>query len=66
MYFQFGRWSLLILGISYGITRHSFLQNNEDKTKETRHKLKAEKQFKISEDKIIFAAGNIHNNIIKI
>ncbi|XP_060857047.1 ATP synthase subunit e, mitochondrial-like [Metopolophium dirhodum] len=58
---KFGRWSLLLLGISYGATKHSFLQNNADKTKETRYKLKAVKEIKISEDKIKFAAEELNN-----
>jgi len=52
---------LLLLGISYGATKHSFLQNNVDKTKEIHYKLKAVKEIKLSEDKIKFAAGNIQN-----
>lgn len=60
-YAQFGRCSLLVLGISYGATKHSFLQNNADKTKDTHNKLKAVKEIKIFEDKIKFAVGNIQN-----
>lgn len=58
---QFGRWSLLILGVSYGTTRQHFLQNKEDKTKDIRHNLKIEKEAKIAEEKKKFADGNILN-----
>jgi len=54
------------LGIFYGATKHSFLQNNADKTKGTRNKLKAAKEIKISEDKIKFAAGNIQNCFVQL
>lgn len=55
---QFGRWSFLILGITYGATKHSYFQSKEDKTKDKRHQLKAEKEAKITAEKKKFAEGN--------
>jgi len=47
-----------LLGISYGATRHNFLQRKEDKTKDARNKLKAEREAKLLEEKQKSAAGN--------
>lgn len=47
-----------MLGVSYGTTRHHFLQNKEDKTKDIRHNLKIEKETKIAEEKKKFTEGN--------
>ncbi|XP_050548206.1 ATP synthase subunit e, mitochondrial-like [Daktulosphaira vitifoliae] len=54
---RFGRYSLLLAGIGYGMTRHSFLQRKEDKSRDERYRLKAERDAKIAEEKKNFAAG---------
>lgn len=40
---QFGRWTALLLGITYGYSRNKFLQRRADKFKEIRDKRKAER-----------------------
>lgn len=55
---QFGRWSFLLLGVTYGATRHSYLQKKEDKTKETRHQKIAEREARIAAEKKKFAEGD--------
>lgn len=40
---QFGRWTALLLGITYGYSRNKFLQRRADKYKEIRDKRKAER-----------------------
>ncbi|XP_050439254.1 ATP synthase subunit e, mitochondrial-like [Adelges cooleyi] len=52
---RFGRYSMLILGIGYGVTRHSFLQRSEDKTREERYKKKAERDAKLALEKKKYA-----------
>jgi len=46
------------LGVTYGATRHSYLQKKEDKTREVRHRTKAEREAKIAAEKKKFADGN--------
>ncbi|KAL4135677.1 hypothetical protein QTP88_007273 [Uroleucon formosanum] len=58
---RFGRWSFLLLGVTYGATRHSYLQKKEDKTKETRHQKIAEREAKIAMEKKKFAEEEIKN-----
>lgn len=65
-YYQFGRWSLLLLGVSYGATRHSYLQKKEDKTREARYQLKAEREAKMAAEKKKFAEGNLKFKILLI
>jgi len=55
---QFGRWSFLLLGVTYGATRHSYLQKKEDKTKEVRHQKIAEREAKIAAEKKKFVEGD--------
>lgn len=45
------------MGITYGVTRHNYLQNKEDKTKEVRYRLKAEREAKLLLEKQKFAEG---------
>ncbi|XP_060844358.1 ATP synthase subunit e, mitochondrial [Rhopalosiphum padi] len=58
---RFGRWSFLLLGVTYGATRHSYLQKKEDRTKESRHQKIAEREAKIAADKKKFAEAEISN-----
>jgi len=46
------------LGVTYGASRHSYLQKKEDKTRDRRHQLKAERDAKLLAEKEKFAAGN--------
>lgn len=48
-----------MLGATYGVTRHSYLQKKEDKTKDRRHQLKAERDAVIAAEKKKYADGNI-------
>lgn len=57
MIIQFGRWSFLLLGVTYGATRHSYLQKKEDKTKDVRRQLKLERDTKLAIEKKKFADG---------
>jgi len=47
-----------LLGVTYGATRHSYLQKKEDKTKDIRHQKIAEREAKIAAEKKKFADGD--------
>lgn len=46
-----------MLGATYGVTRHSYLQKKEDKTRDHRHQLKAEREAMIALEKKKYAEG---------
>ncbi|XP_025423610.1 ATP synthase subunit e, mitochondrial [Sipha flava] len=48
---RFSRWSFLLLGATYGVTRHSYLQKKEDKTRDHRLQIKAEREALIAAEK---------------
>jgi len=58
---RFGRWSFLFLGVTYGVTRHNYLQNKEDKTKDVRQRIKAERDAKLLLEKQKFAEEELKN-----
>jgi len=47
-----------LLGITYGATRHSYLQKKEDRSKESRHQKIAEREARIAAEKKKFAEGD--------
>lgn len=50
----------MLLGVTYGATRHSYLQKKEDSTRERRMQLKTERDNKIKEEKDKYAKGNLN------
>jgi hypothetical protein len=47
------------LGATYGVTRHSYLQKKEDKTRDHRLQIKAEREALIAAEKKKLRDGNI-------
>ncbi|VVC42181.1 ATP synthase, F0 complex, subunit E, mitochondrial [Cinara cedri] len=58
---RFGRWSFLVLGITYGATFQSIFQRKEDKGREVREKARAERNAKIAEEKARYLQVDMDN-----
>lgn len=54
------------MGVTYGATRHNFLQKKEDSTKDARNKAKAERDAKLAAEKKILVDGNLYKLISHI